>query len=430
MRQLDRFRLLLVAPHCDATDVGEAWSTFQWVKGLSAIHDVTLLTYQRRGRPPASAQLPGMRVVEWKDWPVPRRFERLNSGVKPAYVPFYFKARRWIRHAIGRGERFDIAHQLSPLALRYPSPAAGLVRPFVMGPVGGSLETPAAFCSECGTDPWYVRLRAMDRWRFRVDPLLRRTFESADLVLGVAPYVRELLGDRLREFAVLSETGIVALPAMPERGRERGRLRLLYAGRIVRTKGVRDAVRTMGHLRDLPRVMLDVVGDGPDRAACEREAQSLGVAERVRFHGRVPRAELDEFYRRAEAFLFPSFREPSGNVVFESMGWGLPVIAADRGGPGYVIDASCGILARPTEPQVFAIDLAAAVRTLAMDPARADELGLGARRRVAAVALWERKIASVDETYRRLAADRAENRVRSPAIDTTPALTVMGACGS
>ena len=42
--------------------------------------------------------------------------------LKPGYVPFYFRARRWIRQALARGERFDLAHQPVPVAMRYPSP--------------------------------------------------------------------------------------------------------------------------------------------------------------------------------------------------------------------------------------------------------------------------------------------------------------------
>src|SRR5438128_2042486 len=100
-----RLRILLITITCDGTDVGEAWSSFQWASRLAQRHEVTLLTGRSRGKPLAAPQLPGARVVEW---PIRfDRFGRLSSMLKPGYVPFYFQARRWIKSAFRRGEHFD-----------------------------------------------------------------------------------------------------------------------------------------------------------------------------------------------------------------------------------------------------------------------------------------------------------------------------------
>jgi len=389
-------RVLLIAPNCDGTDVGEAWSTHQWASRLAERCELTVLTYNHRSRPRATGQLPGARVVEWRDWPLVGRFERFNSMLKPGYLGFARKARRWIAGALERGERFDLVHQVSPLALRYACPAIGLGVPLVFGPVGGSLDSPESFKAELGTEPWYVRLRALDRWRLEHDAKLRRTYAETDVVIGVAPYVRELLescGISPRRFEVMSETGVLEMPEAHDRcERSPGELKLLFVGRIVRTKGVRDAVRALARLPDLPGVTLDVVGDGDDLAACEAEADQLGLGARVGFHGRKTRAECDGFYARADAFCFPSMREPSGNVVFESLSHGLPVIASDRGGPGYVVDETCGLKVPVSDPGGYADSLAAAIRRLANEPGLVTRLSAGARARVESVALWERKI--------------------------------------
>ena len=167
---------------------------------------------------PLSRQLPDIRIIEWGEPPGLGRAERLNSMVKPAYVPFYMRARRWIRAALARGERFDVAHQPVPLAIRYPSPVAGLGIPFVLGPVGGSLQSPPAFACEEGTNPWYVGLRGMDALRLRHDRALRRTYQQAGCVLGIAPYVRDnLAGLRVRRFEVMPDSGLDALPGPVDR---------------------------------------------------------------------------------------------------------------------------------------------------------------------------------------------------------------------
>lgn len=407
-------RLLLIAPYCNRADVGEAWSTYQWVSRLAVEHDVTVLTLERGGQEPVARQVPKARVVAWQEVSALRRYERFNAGLKPSYVLFYLRARRWIKRALRSGETFDVAHQVSPLALRYPSPAAGLLQPLVVGPLGGSLATPLGFQSEFGTSPWFVRMRALDAWRFRWDPILRGTYRSADVILGVAPYVRDLLLNiGVRRFEWMSETGIDSLPeARAWRRRGPGELRLLFVGRLVRSKGARDAIRALALLQDLPGITLDLVGDGDDRETCEREVLERGLGSRVRFHGRLSRERVNEFYRIADAFLFPSFREPSGNVVFEAMSYGLPVITADAGGPGFVVDDTCGIRIRPGNPEQYARDLAGAVRRMASERDLVERLGEGARRRVADVALWEAKVLRVTSLYRELK-EAEEERVQT-----------------
>jgi glycosyltransferase involved in cell wall biosynthesis len=393
-------KLLLIAPTCDGQDVGEAWVAFQWARRLIERHNVTLLTYHKRGKTPASAQLRGARVIEWREPAFWGRAERLNSMLKPGYISFYKRARSWISQSLSAGERFDLAHQVTPVAMRYPSPVAGLGIPYLLGPVGGSLDTPEGFENDGETAPWYLTLRKLDKLRFRFDPLLRATYEDASCIIGIAPYANDRLrGLSIRRFECLSDTGIEFLPPLIDRSTRVEPVRLLFVGRVIRTKGVRDAIRAMNGLRDLP-VVLDIVGDGFDRTTCEKLASESGVVDRVKFHGQRPRDAVDDFYREADIFVFPSFREPGGSVVFEAMGWGLPLIVCSRGGPGAAVDETSGIRINPINPTQYAQEIAKAVRRLATDQQLRLSLGNGARRRVAKTALWDQKIDKIELLYR------------------------------
>ena len=93
--------MLLVAPTIDGSDVGEAWVASQWATGLSARCELTVLTYRKRGAPLIAPQVPNARVVEWREPPIFGRMERFNSLLKPGYVAFYLRARRWIRPPSG-----------------------------------------------------------------------------------------------------------------------------------------------------------------------------------------------------------------------------------------------------------------------------------------------------------------------------------------
>lgn len=408
---MGRLRVLVVAFGLDGDDVGETYSAFQWVQALSRHADVTVLGTARRTRRPLADQLPGVEVVTWPEPAVlyTTRLERLNAMAKPWMLVFNRQVVRWIAAALAQGRRFDIAHQIVPQAMRYATPLRRFDIPYVLGPLGGGLDTPPGFSAEVDQGSGLMRLRGLDGWRLRHDRALRDGLNRAALILGVAPYIQ----DRLRvaglghlPFRAVLERGQGALPDLPARQARPGALNLLHVGRAIRTKGLRDTVRAMAHLRDLPDVRLVSAGDGPDLAACKAEAAQLGVADRITFLGRIPRPEVDRAYAAADVFCFPSFREPMGGVFFEAMEWGLPVITAARGGPDFIVDDQSGLRLPVETPEQFARAIAEAARRLAGDPGLRLRLGQGARARVQGFGTWDDKARDMIETYRGLIAAR------------------------
>ena len=398
-----RMHVLALAPYCDGLDVGEGWCAFQWVKNLSTIADVTLLALHRKGSVPVREQLPNIRVVTWNEPSAISGMKRFNSMLKPGYVAFYMRARSWLAKALAEGETFDIAHQFTPIALRYPSPLAGFSIPYVIGPLGGSLETPPGFVSECTSAAWYTRLRSLDWWRLKHDKTLKHSYRNAAAVLGVAPYVGDLLEPaRPGRFEVISELGVDDLAPEHKREMVPNRLKLLHVGRGVRTKGLRDAVRAMALLPEAVDVRLVSAGQGEEIDICRAEAKKLGVEDRVEFLGQVSREQVENLYSKADGFLFPSFREPSGSVVFEALRHGLPVITTGVGGPGYVIDQTCGLTVPAQTPEQLASDLATAITRLAKDTDLRARLSAGARARISAMGLWHNKVKWLLNLYEEL----------------------------
>lgn len=113
-------------------------------------------------------------------------------------------------------------------------------------------------------------------------------------------------------------------------------------------------------------------------------ARAAGVAESVRFPGRVRDPLLRVLYRNADAVLFPSRSEGFGLPPLEAMASGTPVVAASSGSlPEVLGDAA--LFADPMIPS----DFAAAVCRLRDDPglrARMVAKGLSRARRFS----WER----------------------------------------
>lgn len=403
-----QLKVLIIAPSLDGDDVGEIYSAFQGIKALTRQADVTVLSSSREPAVPLAEQLPLARVVTWPELRLLyRKFERFNAQAKPGQIMFNRRVRGWVRRALAAGERFDIVHQYLPQAMRHGFALRGMGLPYVIGPLGGGLDTPPGFKAEVGPGSPVMRLRAIDGFRLRHDPWLRASYQQADLILGVAPYVAERLKPvAIKRFEPMLERGHGPFPPENIRQAAVGQLALLHVGRVVRTKGLRDVVRAMARLRDLPGVTLTSAGDGPDLAACKAEAEQLGVTDRIRFLGRIPRAAVEEEYARADVFCFPSFREPMGGVFFEAMAHGLPVITAARGGPDFIIDDQSGIRLPVETPGQFTDDIAGAIRALAMDPARRLALGAGARARLKSFGSWDEKATQLIALYRDVLAAR------------------------
>jgi len=111
------------------------------------------------------------------------------------------------------------------------------------------------------------------------------------------------------------------------------------------------------------RVPLTIVGDGPDRAALERQAGSD-----VRFLGRLPNEQVRDLYRRAAVTLLPG-EEDFGIVPLEAQACGRPVVALARGGALETVKpGETGVLVDDSSPEVFGAAIAEAIDR-AFDPA-------------------------------------------------------------
>ncbi|MBV5338801.1 MAG: glycosyltransferase family 4 protein [Deltaproteobacteria bacterium] len=398
------YHILLLAPYADPQDVGEAWSTFQWVQGITEhFPSATILSLHKHGRS-ITHLFPKHRVISWEELSFFSRFERFNAMLKPSYIVYYHNARKWIKSEIKKGEKWDLVHQISPLALRYPCPACGLGIPFIIGPLAGSIPVPDLLKNEISSEHWFTNLRGLDDARFRYDPLLRQTYNQSSLVLGVAPYVRNILRyNNVKRFEVMNETGIhtVREPTKETKGLVSDHLKIIYVGRIVRSKGLIDLIRALGLLknRTTQKIVLNVFGDGKDKVRCKEEACQLGVDDTVIFHGRVEKNTVFEYYKQSDLFVLPSWKEPSGNVVLEAMSFGLPMIVCATGGPDFTVKDSFGIKVPPDSPQNFAKKLADAIFELSCNPQRLLSMRDAAIQEATKYHLWPNKIQTMIGYY-------------------------------
>jgi len=124
--------------------------------------------------------------------------------------------------------------------------------------------------------------------------------------------------------------------------------------------------------------VLVVCGSRRDRTF-QRQAATLGIADRIRFLGFVD--EIQTCFAGCDAFVFPTFYDPCSLVVPEALGYGLPVITTQQNGAAELLTEGRDGFVVESPWQLG--DLAQHMTLLANDDALRARMGTEARRTAA-----------------------------------------------
>ena len=206
---------------------------------------------------------------------------------------------------------------------------------------------------------------------------LRTRLAEADFAVAISDFNRGYLGayggdDATPVYVVRMGIDLSAYK-FRVRAREDGReLRALCVARLYEEKGHRVLLQAMAlKAPALEGLSLDLVGEGPLREELEHLVDSLGLSDRVRFHGELPEPRVTELLDEADLFVLPSVVKWDGTmeglpvVLVEALACGVPVVATHMSGvPELIHDGETGMLARPGDLS----DLAEAIARSLADP--------------------------------------------------------------
>jgi glycosyltransferase involved in cell wall biosynthesis len=176
--------------------------------------------------------------------------------------------------------------------------------------------------------------------------------------------------------------------------------RFLFLGRVTSEKGLGWLLRSL-HQVTQP-VHLDIAGEGEHLDAMRGLVQTLGLHNRVTFHGWVDAPTVKALIQSARALIFPSvWHEPGGTVAFEAMAHARAVIMSRVGGMPEVIQTGAnGLLVEPWDTAA----LATAIDTLAQDVDLAKRLGQQGYERVTERFTLDYHLAQLMDAYTEIAA--------------------------
>ena len=204
-------------------------------------------------------------------------------------------------------------------------------------------------------------------------PLLRRVLRRSSGVIVPSAALEELIR---KQFAsdVPSLTKIPNGIALDQFTRQPKESKVLVATRLFERKGVQHVIEALASITARGHV-LEVAGDGPQRAELEQQANQAGVP--ARFHGWLPSELLYPLFERSRIFVLATSSDNFPVSLLEAMAARCAVITTRAGGcPEVVGDA--GLVVEPGDAK----GLRAALTRLIQQPAFAEELGERAARRV------------------------------------------------
>jgi glycosyltransferase involved in cell wall biosynthesis len=398
--------ILLSAYACEPNKGSEAEVGWEWAVNLAATEHRVWVVTRANNREPIEGELrqkPPLGSLSFLFYDLPDWLRRWKSGRRGLYV--YYLLWQWGAYRLAKREhrrvRFDLVHHVTLANIRLPSFMGRLRIPFILGPVAGGEAAPLALRRGYG---WkgFVRdaLRDISNFLIAFDPLVRATLGRATRIYVTSEQTRSLVPTRFRsKTAVRLAIGYDHTPPACVGAHERREEpSLLFVGEFRYLKGMHLALPAFALLLTAcPQARLTLIGRGPAEKEWRRLARSLGIAERLTWMPWISRQQLVREYLRHDIFLFPSLHDSGGFVVLEALSAGLPVVCLNLGGPGIIVNHTCGriVAVRPADRDAVIRQLAEEIRQLLTDENLRHQLSMGARERVREFG-WRR---SVDNVY-------------------------------
>jgi glycosyltransferase involved in cell wall biosynthesis len=185
-------------------------------------------------------------------------------------------------------------------------------------------------------------------------------------------YLRSLSGTPGKVQLVYHGLDFSRFPAPPARSpTATGPLTIVSVGRAVEKKGYADLLGALALLGPDVSWRFEQAGGGPLSSRLKQRARSLGISDRITWHGAQDRTFIFDLLRRADLFVLPSRLTASGdrdglpNVLMEAQAFAVPVLATDVSGiPELISHGRTGWLVPERDPAA----LAEALRKLLADP--------------------------------------------------------------
>lgn len=325
----------------------------------------------------------------------------------------YYREWQWKTYLMAKDicskEQIDILHQLNMIGFREPGYLWKLSRenelPFVWGPVGGLKQFPLAYLQ--GADlkmNLFNRLKNfLNIWQLKHEKRVDEAFKTAKLIVSSIPdSYRAIKRYKGLESVIIPETGCFLSDDVSLDRFDGHEFHVVWVGKFDFRKQLPLALRAVA-IANNPNIILDIYGGGSDKqiAAAKKLADSIGIKEKVVWHGNQPNDVVNNAMRNAQLFFFTSVSEDTSTVVLEAVSNHLPVLCFDTCGMANVIDSNVGRKIPLSNPAQSVNDFARILNELERDRGLLKQLSVNCKQRQIELS-WEEKAKTMVKWYEKL----------------------------
>ena len=278
---------------------------------------------------------------------------------------------------LNRDESFDLVHHCTFVSVRQPSFLGKLGIPFVFGPVAGGECIPARLRKDLGIKTRFREaLRDIVNKLVLYDPFMNFTLKTASRIYVTSEETKALLPNRYKkkayiQLAIGNDTELNSTSTIKVSAKK-----FLFVGNFLPLKGMRYGLQAFAQVAAKHNdISLTMVGRGSGKSALMCLAKELRIENKLNWVDWVTQDELKSIYKSHDALLFPSLRDSGGMVVLEAMSFGLPVVCVALGGPGVIVNESCGVAVNSLN---IVDNLSNGISTFIDQPFKFRELSIGA----------------------------------------------------
>lgn len=224
---------------------------------------------------------------------------------------------------------------------------------------------------------------------------IRKTLRKADAFLVVAPYLKDIFNDIVEEEKIEILTNAIEIPEEIEQ--DYSKQKLLFLGRLCKEKGIRELLEAVKELKtEFPGLELYLGGVWVDE---DLKKKAEAYEDFVHYLGWIDAKKKDEYLRKCNIFVLPTYFEGLPMSLLEGMAYGCACVACEVGGiPQVMTDREEGLLV----PAKKVSDLKKALRELLQNQGLQKELGNNARKKVIENYEISKRVRRLTEIYQEI----------------------------
>lgn len=300
---------------------------------------------------------------------------------------FYFAYQAWQRQVykearkLVRCQKFDLIHFVGPIGYREPGYLWKLNLPYMWGPIGGANRASTILLTKSSTLAKFkfsfrnfaneLQLKYLSR--------LKKALAKTDLLLTATSENQKKFKSRFNKDSIyLPENSIsTEIKLNVSKFDNCTSYHIICIGSLVAGKTINILLEALALIKHKEKVIVDIVGDGPERRSLEKLARKYKVHSYIHWHGQLPRNKAVQLFNNAHLHVITSAKEGNPTTIWEAMSYGVPTMSFDHCGMHDTICERCGIRIPIRSYNQCVTDLATEIDRLLEYPEKFKQLAEG-----------------------------------------------------